>query len=276
MGRLIGTATAALALALALTACTGDSGSPDSAQNGGSGSSSAMPVGLYGLGSSRVAGSADALTIDYPGSCADLLALLETGQWSLDPFVTPTGALNLYLVALSRSGHSAILRMSGSETICHGTLATSHEEEVRLSGDEDTEGTAEFLSYGCQYQDLEATTIALTGLYDLEDLHLMVSAAFVADTGEVDSGSIEVGLQHGTESMLAALGRLIGAGLSGEENFDETEMIVPGSYYPGDDVDAEVVLSSQDPLTGTITVSGLVNDVTGTELSLTAGFRCTP
>jgi hypothetical protein len=285
MGRLIGAAAAALALALALTACTGDpgssapsgsAGSPGSVQDGGSGSSSTMPIGLYGLGSSHVASSEDALTIDYPGPCDGLLTLLETGQWSVDPFVTPTGALNLYLVALSRSGHSAILRMSGSETICHGTLATSHQEKVRLSGDEDAQGTAEFLPFGCLYQDLETTTIALTGLYDLEDLHLMVSVAFVADTGEVDPESIEVGLQHGTESTLATLGRLTGAGLSGEEDFDESEMIASGSYHPGDDVDAEVALSSQDPLTGTIAVSGLVNDATGTELSVTTGFRCTP
>src|SRR5690606_15829019 len=144
-----------------------------------------------------------------------------------------------------------------------------------LSGDEDAEGTAEFLPFGCLYQDLETTTIALTGLYDLEDLHLMVSVAFVADTGEVDPESIEVGLQHGTESTLATLGRLTGAGLSGEEDFDESEMLAAGSYNPGDDVDAEVTLSSQDPLTGTITVSGLVNDTTGAELSLTTGFRCT-
>lgn len=279
MGRLIGAAAAAFALALALTACTGDpgsSGSPGSAQNGGSGSSSTMPIGLYGLGSSHVAGSADTLTIDYPGSCEGLLALLETGQWSVDPFLTPTGALNLYLVALSRSGHSAILRMSGSETICHGTLATSHKEEVRFSGDEDAEGTAEFLPFGCLYQDLEATTIALTGLYDLDDLHLMVSAAFAADTGEVDPESIEVGLQHGTESTLTTLGRLTGAGLSGEDDFDEPEMIVSGSYHPGDDTDAEVTLSAQEPVTGTLAVSGLVNDATGAELSLTTGFRCVP
>ncbi len=282
MGRLIGAATAALAIALALTACTGfpgspgTPGSPGSTRSGGSGSTSTMPTGLYGLGSAHVTGSAEALTIDYPGSCDGLLALLETGQWSLDPFVTPTGALNLYLVGLSRSGHVAILRMSGSETICHGTIATSHEEEIRISGDEDAEGTAEFLPFGCLYQDLESTTIALTALYDLDDLHVLVSASFVADTGEVDPESIEVGVQHGAESMLATLGRLTGAGLSGEDDVDEPEMIVSGSYHPGDGVDAEVALSAQDPVTGTLAVSGLVNDATGAELSLTSGFRCTP
>jgi hypothetical protein len=250
MGRLIGAATAGLALVLALTACTGGTGSsdsPGSTQNGGSGSSSAVPAGLYGLGSSRVA----------------------------DPVITPTGALNFYLVALSRSGHSAILRMSGSETTCHGILSTSHEEKMTLSGDEEVEGTAEFVAYGCQYQDLEHTTIGLTALYDLDELHLSVSASFEAASGEVDPESIEVAVQHGTEPMLAMMARLIGASLSGDD-VDESEMGDWASYYPGDDGDGEVALSSQDPLTGTITLSGLVNEDTGAQLSLTTGFRCMP
>jgi hypothetical protein len=278
MGRLIGAATAGLALVLALTACTGGTGSsdsPGSTQNGGSGSSSAVPAGLYGLGSSRVAGTADALTVDYPGDCGRLLDLVETGQWSVDPVITPTGALNFYLVALSRSGHSAILRMSGSETTCHGILSTSHEEKMTLSGDEEVEGTAEFVAYGCQYQDLEHTTIGLTALYDLDELHLSVSASFEAASGEVDPESIEVAVQHGTEPMLAMMARLIGASLSGDD-VDESEMGDWASYYPGDDGDGEVALSSQDPLTGTITLSGLVNEDTGAQLSLTTGFRCMP
>ncbi|HEU4850388.1 MAG TPA: hypothetical protein VFS93_08260, partial [Terrimesophilobacter sp.] len=215
------------------------------------------------------------LMIDAPGDCAGLLSTLETGQWSVNAFVTPTGALNFYLVELHRDGRSGILRMSGSDTTCHGVLSLSHEEDVSLSGDDVADGSAQFLPYSCQYQDDEKTTVAITALYDFEDdLHVSVDAAFDTGTGELDPESIEVATLHGPEPLIVTMGRMLKMSFAGDEEGFEAGL--SAGYYPGDDIDGEATISSPDPLTGTITLSGLVNEETGANLSLVAGFRCTP
>src|SRR5690606_18904881 len=128
----------------------------------------------------------------------------------------------------------------------------------------------------CQYQDEEKTLIALTALYDLEDdLHVSVTAAFDVETGELDPESIEVATLRGPEPLIATMGRMLALSFAGEED-DDSEPTDSAGYYPDGEVDGEVTISSASPLTGTIAMSGLLNEETGAELSLTASFRCTP
>lgn len=278
MGRL-GRIAIILLAALLLAGCTGTPSATQlvSGAPGTVGSSFAIPAGLYGLDSAITSVSADGALIQFPADCEKLIKVLDAGSWTSEVLVEPLGALSMYLVALQRAGHSGLVTLHPGVDTCHGTLTVSHSEKLELTGVESFKGTASFLAFGCQQTDIDAHQAGITGFYDATDgVHLALSLNLSTTIGKQnldDVGDLEVSVAHGDQSMLATMGGLLAASLSGA---DEEDSVPTGAgYIPGDDFTGSIAVTSLTPLTGTINLTGLIDNETGAPLNVVAGFRCT-
>lgn len=266
----------ALLAALLLASCTGAPtvSQPLSSKPAAGGGALA---GIYGLDSALAAGSADGALIEFPADCENLLKVLDASSWTTAVLLKPTGALSMYIVALQRASHSGFLTLHPGVYSCRGKLTVSHQEKLELTGVESVKDNASFLAFGCQHTDMGSHQAAISGFYDVTDgVHLALTFSLSATLGTQsleNTEELEVSVMHGDESMLTTMGGLLAASLAGADEEDSGSTGV--GYIPGDDFSGSIAVTSLKPLTGTLNLTGLIDNETGEPLDVVAGFSCT-
>lgn len=242
-----------------------------------------LPIaGLYGVErlSPRVNGKSVGFTAT--GSCADVLSLIDAGQWSTtvlttpDDFAGPAGDLApWYLVILSKGGQRAYLRLAEGEYTCDAVLIPESAETVALAGAQTASGPAMLQPFQCGPNMFDRESMQLIGFYSVPgDRQILVTVDLPAEEGESEierDGSEPVvtllpegrsGLEVMAEGMAQSLKTGEDAVAVGSQEFVMTE-----------ESTAAVTISSLYPLEGEFRITGLA-DGGGANLDVTASFYC--
>ena len=271
----------------ALTACTGAATDASvSSQKSDVMKQSVFPDGMYGLDGAVATRSGPRVDFHAPAPCDQVLEIIEAGQWSAKTVVPRVSPLTESIVELARGGVRALAQFYFSDESCDATITEPESQPIALSGAEQATGTAQFLPFGCQNQGDDTNTISFAGLYDGPgDVHVMVQASFTGGVkGEqevVADDNVEVSVRHGAESILTTLGQVMAISIENPGSVDpeddtvaqQLELLGEG-YHPGGDFSGGVTITTVKPLTGTLTLGGLLDDTESKHLTITVGFVC--
>lgn len=256
-----------------LTACScasgssaGGSGTGSPAASPGGSASTGLPDGFYGVDAADVVSKNQTTRFITPTPCDTLETVLSAGQWH----VSGLSWQSVKVLLLSRGDQRMLLRTTGNDASCTAIIYRASPQEVALAGAATAHGTASFIPFACGASATDDKTATVSGFYDGPgDVHALVSADVALDGSAVSNVSAMV--TKGPQAIVDTLSALATA-----ENSDNPVLPpnIVDEFDQADSSQVSVHLTSKDPLTGTLTLKGLVGSQTGAVLDVTASFVC--